>query len=242
MARYRMTPKRRAALRKAQLASARKRRRGGSKSTIRRRTPGPVRSHLQRHKKKYKTAAVIGGATAAAAYGTHRYNNVYLYHNTDKRNVASIKKNGLRGVVPGSYSHKYFDEPIGHVFVAKDRNTTKMFGNRVVLVKMKRKEFKKHAQRDPNITHRKNAYSIHEKHLVGKKVRVRRAGPLQAYGYRKAFPTGYKESYDPEGYAFRFPGKIRKGIMFAQIAGAEVRAQRRLRKKRNARRRRGDYG
>lgn len=239
MARYRMTPKRKAALRKAQLASARKRRRGGSKSTVRRRTPGPVRSHLQRNKRKYKTAAVIGGATAAAAYGAHRYNNVYLYHNTDKRNVSGIKKNGLRGVVPGSYSHVHFGEPIGHVFVTKDRNTTKMFGNRVVLVKMKRKEFNKVGVRDHNIRHKNNAYSIHEKHLVGKKVRVRRAGPLQSYGYKKLFPTGYKESFNPEAYAMRYvPRRYHGAVIDAQIRRATKKGQ----KRRNARRKRGDYG
>ena len=51
---YRMTPARRAALRKAQQASARKRR-----------GHGKVRTHLKKHKKKYIAGAVIGGALLA---------------------------------------------------------------------------------------------------------------------------------------------------------------------------------
>lgn len=52
--RYRMTPRRRAALRKAQLVSARKRRRGSR-----------VVSHVKRNRKKYSTALAIGTAYAA---------------------------------------------------------------------------------------------------------------------------------------------------------------------------------
>jgi len=64
MSRYRYTPKRRAALRKAQLASARKRRRGGSKV-----------------KKALKYTAIGVGVAAAGVYATNktvRYHGVYF--------------------------------------------------------------------------------------------------------------------------------------------------------------------
>lgn len=184
---YRMTPARRRALRKAQIASARKRRKTTTK----------VKSHIKRHKKKYVAGGAIVAAGATTAYGTHRYNNVYLYHNTNIKNASSIKKNGLKGVRPGSFSQLYFNEPIGHVFVSKDYNSrlARGFGNSVVRVKMNRKEFNKYAIRDKNMKRTSNAFSIHERHLQGRKVKVRRAGPIQSRRYKSMFPDGTKESW-----------------------------------------------
>ena len=235
---YRLTPRRRAALRKAQLASARKRRGTGKKVTRKRsvrrssvrsvrRTPVRstrkvrdlgsvsrpaarkianrpsrsvrVKSHVVRNKKRYKAAGtVLGGAVAVAgtgAYAHHRYNNVYLYHNTDSRNIKSIKKTGLHGVKVGSVSHSRFREKPGMVFVAKDFNTTKAFGNHVVRVTMNRKEFNRLAMKDTHMPGHMRAWQIHESHLVGKKIRTRPGGINQRILYKSTFPGRTKESY-----------------------------------------------
>ena len=180
---HRMTPARRAALRKAQVASARKRSRAARTS-----------AHIKRHKRKYAvgTVAVVAGGYVAQ----DNVRNVRLYHNTDSRYVSSIKQNGLRGVQKGSFSHVNFAETPGAVFVTKGRNTAKMFGDTVVKVKMNRREFNKHAERDLNmslITNR--AYSIQESYLKGKKLKVRKGGRRQKAAYKSLFPDGTKESY-----------------------------------------------
>lgn len=194
-----MTPRRRAALRKAQLASARKRHlraRTNSNSRVRNRRVQAVRSHVVRNKRRYIAAGAVLGAGVGAAVAYDHHKNVRLYHNTDKRNVAGIKKHGLHGVKEGSFSHRHFNEKPGMVFVSKGRNKTKMFGNRVVKIKMNRKEFKRHATRDGNMAGMTSrAYQIHERHLAGKKIRVRRGSPLQNRQYKQMFPDGTKESF-----------------------------------------------
>ena len=242
-ARRRITAKQRAAsrrnIRKAQIASARKRR-GTGKRPVRRsvrrpvargpirrtavsrkpiRLPGQVKPstakrvapvgtrvkvqrHVQRNRRRYKTAAgLVAGVTVAAGatgYGYDLHKNVRLYHNTDARNVAGIKATGLHGVKRGSFSHTRFQETPGDVFFAKGMNTTKMFGDHVVKVKMDRKYFNAHAKRDPKMPRGTRAYKIHESHVgkrPGVKYKVYRGGPIQRAQYKAMFPDGTKESY-----------------------------------------------
>lgn len=188
---YRMTPARRAALRKAQIASARKRRGRTSQ----------VKSHIQRNKKRYVVAGGVAVAVGGIAVGQDYTRNVRVYHNTSYKNAHSIKTNGLTGVKRGSYSHVVFGETPGQVFVTKGRNTAKMFGDTVVKVKMNRREFNRHAIRDHNMDQiTKRAYSINQRHLKGKKMKVKLGGSRQQMQYYSLFPNGTKESYDPDGY------------------------------------------
>lgn len=213
---YRMTPKRRAVLRKAQLASARKRR-----GTARRPTAKAARRKVIR--RRVVTGVAVAAVVGGGAYGGYRHHdnktNIRIYHNTDKRHAASIRANGLRGVKVNSFSNTVFKEPVGHVFVSAGRNRglAKHFGNRVVVVKMNRKKFVQHAHVDYNMPGPRNRngrlllgkplgpHSIHESHLKGAKVSVRRAGPIQSaiYGAHKraaSSPIGTKVRTDNPGF------------------------------------------
>lgn len=156
-----------------------------------------ARRHVQKHKGVYVAGAVVAGAVGGGLVVRDRTVNVRLYHNTDKKNISSIKKHGLHGVKAGSYSHINFHEPVGHVFVSKGRNSaqTKAFGNHVVRIKMNRKQFNQNAVRDRNIPGTHRAMRIHESHLHGKKIRTYPGGPRQRLSYKMTFPDGTKESY-----------------------------------------------
>lgn len=129
-----MTPARRAALRKAQLASARKRRGRGKKRTSSRRT------------RARRIAIAAGGAGAVAAVGAGAYvarkkykskiakskrakgkpqgKMVVLYHRTHTQNLASIQQHGLRG-------SNYGVGVVGHGRV--HLSTQRHFGGRTVI-------------------------------------------------------------------------------------------------------------
>jgi len=204
------TPRRQQALKRAAMISAATRRgrpryvagnrRVGTRVVGTRtvRTRAATRAHVQRNRRKYVAAGVVIGAAAGGAVGYDRTVNVRLYHNTDKRNIASIKKHGLHGTKVGSYSHINFQESPGQVFVSRGANKSKQFGNHVVKIKMNRKEFNRNATRDRNMSTRR-AMKIHESHLYGKKIRTYPAGPGQRIMYKTMFPGGTKESYKYHG-------------------------------------------
>jgi hypothetical protein len=193
--RHTMTPARRAALRKAQLASARKRK-GRGRSVAYRASYAKTRAvgHVRRNRKRYVAGVAVIGASAAGYSAYDHTVNVRLYHNTANANLRHIKAQGLHGVKVGSYSHRNFREPVGQVFVSKGLNTSKHFGPGTVRIKMNRKEFNKHATKDRHMQTRQ-AFKIHESHLYGKKVRTRRGGPLRKAFHLAYFPDGTKESY-----------------------------------------------
>jgi hypothetical protein len=80
---HRMTPKRRAALKKAQAASARKRRgKGRGKLAAANRAAGPrsrVKRHLSRHGLSYAAVGVFAGAVAA----DHHFKKKRIAHYRD---------------------------------------------------------------------------------------------------------------------------------------------------------------
>ena len=181
-----------------------------------------VASHVRRNKGKY---TAIGGAVAigASVVAYDQVKNVRLYHNTDARHVAKIKRNGLQGVKPGSYSHRVMKEPVGMVFVAKGRNKTKMFGTHQVKIKMNRKEFNQYAKRDYNMPKSTRPYMIHEGFLEGQKTTIKRNGPIGRASYYRLFPDGTKDSYTrgkntPEA-------KAKRKSHQAELAGKKARAK-----------------
>ena len=234
---YRFTPARRAALRRAQLISARKRKGSGRARK--------VASHVQRNKGKY---TAIGGAAVAvgAAVTYDQVKNVRLYHNTDARHIPKIKRQGLQGIKPGSYSHRNMKEPVGMVFVSKGRNKTKMFGTHQVKIKMNRKEFNKYAKRDYNMPKSTRPYMIHEGFLEGQKTTIKRNGPIGRASYYRIFPDGTKDSYTrgkntPEAKAKRKSHQAElagKKARAKKLAGAQKRQAKATKSKRTASKRR----
>lgn len=180
---YRMTPKRRAALRKAQLVSARKRRKGTSTKT---RTS---------RKRVIKRVAVVGTVGAGAAYGVHRYNNPRLYHNTSHHSARMIKKSGFSGSAKkrAGEGNKY--QAADHIyFTNRKRSNAKAYGTDTVRVTMKRKQYKRvvsdgHYQGGSR--YREKYSKVHYGNLKGAKVkRVRtvkhaqiRARSFDPYGH-----------------------------------------------------------
>jgi hypothetical protein len=143
MARYRMTPGRRNALRKAQLASARKRKLSA------------------RSRKNLKRAAVGAGVVGVGAglYAADRhYNTVVLYHSTTHARATRIAKNGFQHV----RSRHNFDLNTGKrlstggniYFAVGKNNTTKVadgsykFGYATVQTRVRKKKLMKYSTPD----------------------------------------------------------------------------------------------
>jgi hypothetical protein len=156
------TPQRRAALRKAQLASAAKRR--GRRRVVRQLSP--------RTKKVLKYAAV-----GAAAYGTYRAISVPVYHNTSPKSANGIMATGFKGAKRGTTGQAaYFS--IG-------RNRTKEFGTATVKGRISRRQLHKVAHIDPEYQHKGYRY-IHAQDLhVVRGLHVSRKREASIYAGKK---------------------------------------------------------
>jgi hypothetical protein len=188
-----MTPKRRAALKKAQLASARKRK---------------GRGHFSRNRKRYAAAAVVGAGVFAAGAAAHRTkgrklkgkgsghprnvskrvpsravrNNAdarrgkkptphgktrVMYHHTSKENAAKIRKQGFKG----SRAHDQ------HVFLSTKPLKDHRYGKSILKVKVN------HNRLTRDTTPGSQGamyYMVHEKHLKGTKVQGHRRSQAKA--------------------------------------------------------------
>lgn len=137
--RYRMTPARKRALRKAQLASARKRK-GLSRKTKRRIVVG------------VGTAAVLG--TAVGAYSLDRKRNTMMvYHATTHHKAKKIHKEGYKATKHRkvAYSNHSGTGPLhesGKVFIATNQKSIKGYGRAVVSSRVRKKKFYKYAKQD----------------------------------------------------------------------------------------------
>lgn len=144
-----------------------------------------------RRKRNYKRAAIIGTGAAIGAAGGYaayrkqdRKKNVYLYHNTNRQAAKGIRRQGFKGA-----DSRYSDVgTVGRVYFAKDRNTSKAYGNKTVRIKMPRQKFEKVARLDSlhgpkysgpkppkrgpgTVRGSNNFYTIDASHLKGIKVR-----------------------------------------------------------------------
>ena len=140
--RYVMTPKRRLALRKAQLASARKRKGTRKAQTARRRK-----------------AIVVAGGVAAAGAGVYmldrKVNTVKIYHNTSHSRAKRILKNGFmdtkaeasRRRVKVSHAAGDPDAP-GMVYFAVGYNNARFFGPAALSTRVRKRKFNKIAVAD----------------------------------------------------------------------------------------------
>jgi len=179
--RYVMTAKRRAALRKAQLASARKRR-------------GKASKHLKKHRKKYAVAgAAVVGTAAYQAYD--RKKNVRLYHTTGKSASKSIRKNGFIG----AHIDHYGPEVAGRVYFSTNKKGSTPYGSHTVRVKMSRIKFAKVSQRDILTHYRKGKplphFTVHHSDLAGHKIRSAVRVPRGASPKAFIRSRGYDDLY-----------------------------------------------
>lgn len=147
MSTYRMTAARRAALKKAQLASARKRKRGMSK------------------KKKLAIGAGVAAIVGVAAGGyalDRKYNTMTVYHATSHARARKIAAEGFkdgkhrarayRNIVDGVLHEK------GRVFLSITKRSADPYGVGVLSARVRKKKFYKYATQD-----------VHPKTLLGEK-------------------------------------------------------------------------
>jgi len=104
---YRMTPARRAALKKAQLVSARKRQGTGKTKT---------KGHFRRNAGKYAaTAVVVGAVAAASATSAHKKNQhkkkVKRIEANIQRHMDKLQKNNSASVKPSAPPQKKTSSP-----------------------------------------------------------------------------------------------------------------------------------
>ena len=176
--RYVMTPRRRVALRKAQLASARKRKGRGKKQWS----------------KKKRVAVGVGSAAVVAGGTTVAYKATYtnLYHNTGHHRARMITKHGFKTPTARSTQAKYgqLNGPVSSLvqqntyMTTRKRGVARMYGPDTVKVRVRRSQLKTmgrtghyqptKAKKDARITR----YSRHERYLAiptqnlaGRKVR-----------------------------------------------------------------------
>jgi len=185
---YRMTSKRRVALRKAQLASARARKRAGS--------------HISRNRKKYTRVAIAAtatGVTAAASYKVYDHRNPALYHGTYRHKAKTIARTRQWKGMPfdhpvdgGAGRMRGFDYATGTgspkiqynenvYFFTKDRvrraktgkkkDALYTYGTTVVKVRVPRKIYKQHFYSDDT---ERDAVYAEAKHVNGRKVKILR--------------------------------------------------------------------
>jgi hypothetical protein len=167
--RYAMTPARRRALRKAQLASARARRRGSRMST----------------RKKVAVGAAVAGA---GYYGYQKSRYVVMYHNTSHHQARQIVKNGFAGgkgrkgdptKIWKQTASGYSDHEKGRVFFSVGYNhpIAKSFGSARLKTKVRRKDLKKFGRIDDHpaakVNGIKNFYYFEASDLAGIKHRPR---------------------------------------------------------------------
>ena len=148
-----MTPARRAALRKAQTASARKRRR----------SPHIVAS--RRRRRRIVAGAALGTAIAVGAVGAHRSTSKTLYHSTHKTSAHHI--------VRSQKFKSHHTEADRVYFFTKPKYD---YGHHHVKVRVKKKTLRKISTVDRTENH---AVYIHKKNLNGHKIRHGRAQPLK---------------------------------------------------------------
>lgn len=101
------TAKQKAALRKAQLASAKKRRRSG----------GP--SNKRKIAKRVAKGAAVGAVVGAAAYGAHHHKNAI------KKNLGNARKNAERKVRHKAENNNRVRQAVAKDLLAKRRASTK---------------------------------------------------------------------------------------------------------------------
>lgn len=110
-------------IKKAQIASARKRRLT-KKGVL----------------KGVAIGAVFAGS-AITARKVYNRNHVYLYHSTSKEAHRNIKKNGFRK------GHDYTGDGGDSVYFSTKHQ--KNYGDAVIKLRVRKSDFKKHARRDP---------------------------------------------------------------------------------------------
>lgn len=136
-----MTPKRRVALRKAQLASAR----------ARKRTKAISPKNKRRIAIGVGTAAVLG--VAAGAYSIDRKRNTMMvYHATTHHRARQIHKKGYqtkhRKRAYGNYSGTGPMHETGRVFVSTRAKSIKQYGPGLTSARVRKKKFYKYAKQD----------------------------------------------------------------------------------------------
>ena len=134
--RYRMTPARRAALRKAQLASARARKRGISR----------------------RTKIAIAGVGVAAVAGTaiavdRKRNTMMVYHATTHHKAKKIHKEGYKANKHRkvAYANHRGSGPLhehGKVFLSTSQKSIKSYGRAVTSSRVRKKKFYRYAKQD----------------------------------------------------------------------------------------------
>jgi hypothetical protein len=171
---HRMTPARRNALRKAQLASARKRKGSG------RTRPSNLhkgKRHITKNQKRALVGVAAVAAVGAAAYGAHKARYVTVYHGTRHHAARQITKHGFNnGKGPNARAHDVY-------LTSKRRTGNTAYGTDVVKVKMRRKDAKKILHKAP--THPRNAkwYTADQADL--KKAKITHVKSISAKGVRK---------------------------------------------------------
>lgn len=135
MSAYRMTAARRAALKKAQLASARKRKRGMS----------------TKKKVAIATAAVVG--VAAGGYALDRkYNTMTIYHRTYHHRARKIAAEGFKANKHRARAYRNMVDGVLHekdrAFFSTSRRGANGYGKALLTARVRKRTFYKYATKD----------------------------------------------------------------------------------------------